>query len=138
MVMEFSGKLVHVDGDEITIKVGDRLLVNTLEGMDDFDYPEMHVGLVDNRHLSIKQRKKAYATMNDMANYLGYDAEDMKHVLKNMFYENFGSRPFSFSNTDMTTAKLFISFLIEICFDVNIPLKDSGLNRTEDIDVYML
>lgn len=101
MVMKFSGQLVHVEGNEITIKIADSLLINTLEGIDNTEYPEMNVGIVDQRHLSIQQRKKAYATMNDMASYLGYDTEDMKHVLKNMFYENFGSRPFSFSNTEI-------------------------------------
>ncbi len=138
MVMEFSGQLVKIDGNELTVRVDDPLLINTLEGFEEVEYPELNVGIVDKRHLSIQQRKKAYATMNDMASYLGYDTEDMKHVLKNMFYENFGSRPFSFANTDMTTAKLFISFLIEICLDIEIPLKESGINRTEDLDVYML
>ncbi|MCB6841025.1 hypothetical protein LIX87_08560 [Weissella viridescens] len=136
--MEFGGRLVRVNGDEITIKVDDSLLIDTLHGMNETQYPEMNVGLVDKRHLSSKQRRKAYATMNDMAEFTGFNPEDLKAILKNLFYEYFGSMPFSFVDADMTTVKLFISFLLEFCFEFDIPLKDEGLKRTEDIDVYML
>lgn len=138
MVMEFSGQLIKIDGNEIVVRIEDPLLIDTLEGFEESECPDLNVGIVDQRHLSAKQRKKAYATINDMARFLGYDAEDLKHLLKNMFYESFGSRPFSFANTDMTTAKLFISFLIELCMDMEIPLNESGLSRTEDLEVYML
>lgn len=138
MVMEFGGRLVRIEDDEITIKIDDTLLIDTLNGMDITEFPEMNVGLVDKRHLSAKQRKKAYATMNDMASFMGYEPEDLKLVMKSLFYENFGSTPFSFSNTDMSTARLFISFLLEFCLDFDIPLKDAGIKRTEDMEVYML
>ena len=44
---------------------------------------------------------------------------------------------FSLSNTDMTTARLLISFLIEFCFRYSVPTKDTLLHQTDDINRYL-
>ena len=36
----------------------------------------------DGRHISAEQRKKAYATIRDIADYTGYMPEEMKEILK--------------------------------------------------------
>lgn len=36
----------------------------------------------DGRHISAEQRKKAYATIRDIADYTGYLPEEMKQILK--------------------------------------------------------
>lgn len=36
----------------------------------------------DGRHISAEQRKKAYATIRDIADYTGYLPEEMKEILK--------------------------------------------------------
>ena len=36
----------------------------------------------DGRHISAEQRKKAYATIRDIADYTGYPSEQMKRILK--------------------------------------------------------
>ena len=44
-----------------------------------------------------------------------------------------GGEEFSLSNCSVTTARLFINFLIEFAFEHHIPLTDLVLNRTDDI-----
>jgi hypothetical protein len=44
---------------------------------------------------------------------------------------------FSLSDVDMTTAKEFITYLIEFCFQFDVPTKDTLLNRTDDIGKYL-
>jgi len=36
----------------------------------------------DGRHISAEQRKKAYATIRDIADYTGYPPEEMKEIMK--------------------------------------------------------
>ncbi|MFP7243112.1 putative HNHc nuclease [Pediococcus pentosaceus] len=137
MVTNFDGRLVKLQGNELTIKVSDQLLLDTLNSVDLTKYPQMEIGIVDKRHLSSKQRRHAYALMHDMASWTGYDLEDFKNLMKGLFYESFGSMPFSLANTDMTTARMFISFLIEVALDNHIPMRASALERTDDLEVYM-
>lgn len=138
MVMAFEGQLLEVDGDEIRLKVTDQLLIDTLQSMLGDELPRMELGIIDGRRLSGKQRRKAYAMMHDMADYTGYEEDEFKNVMKSLFYESFGVRPFSFSDGDMTTARFFISFLIEFALEEGIPLRESLVERTDDIEVAML
>lgn len=138
MVMTFDGQLIEVNGDEVTIKIADQLLIDTLQVLDENDLPDMELGIVDERRLSNKQRRKAYAMLNDMSEATGYTPEEQKLVMKSLFYEHFGGDPFSFSNGDMTTVRLFISFLIEFALEEGIPLREPAKERTDDIEVYML
>src|SRR5699024_7126792 len=41
------------------------------------------------------------------------------------------------ANTDMTTAKRFITFLLDFAIRNGIPLKHSGITYQDDIDTYM-
>lgn len=93
--------------------------------------------LDDGRTISAEQRKKAYATIGDIALYTGYAPEELKEIMKYYFMSETGDDYFSLSNCSMTTARLFINYLIEFCFLWGIPLQESGLNRTDDINAYL-
>ncbi|WP_129596076.1 putative HNHc nuclease [Anaerophilus nitritogenes] len=95
------------------------------------------IRLDDGRTITAEQRKKAYATIRDMATYTGYMPEEMKEIMKYSYIANTGSDYFSLSNCSVTTARLFINYIIEFCFQWNIPLLDHGLNRTDDIGKYL-
>lgn len=138
MAMTFDGRLLEVDGDEIRLKVTDRLLIDTLQAMDSDNFPDMELGIVDERRLSSKQRRKVYAMLNDIAEWSGYGQDEQKLVMKDLFYEVFGTRPFSLANGDMTTVRFFISFLIEFALEEGIPLRQPAKERTDDVEVYML
>ena len=93
--------------------------------------------LDDGRNISAVQRKKAYAIIRDISDYTGDLPEYAKEMLKYMFVERSGEPYFSLSDCSMSTARGFISFLIDVCFEQNIGTRDTLLNRTDDIGRYL-
>lgn len=96
---------------------------------------ELH--LWDGRSISPEQRRKTYALIRDISEWSGHEPEYLKHYFKWNFCSIDGRENFSLSDVDMTTAKEFISYLIEFCFYNNVPTRDSMLNRTDDIGKYL-
>ncbi|SHI75669.1 Putative HNHc nuclease [Geosporobacter subterraneus DSM 17957] len=91
----------------------------------------------DGRSISADQRKKIYATIKDISLYTGYMPEETKEIMKYYYIAETGGDYFSLSSCSMTTARLFINYLIEFCFEWDIPLLDHGLDRTDDIGKYL-
>ncbi len=91
----------------------------------------------DNRTITVDQRKKIYATIRDIANYLGDWPEYYKEFLKFQFCMEKGIKYFSLSNCSISIARDFITFLIDFILREDIPLSDEALKRTEDIDRYL-
>lgn len=91
----------------------------------------------DGRHISSEQRKKAYATIRDISDYLGYLPEEMKELLKYEHIIRTGDRYFSLSDCTMDTAREFINTIIEFALENNIPLSELGVDRTDDIGKYL-
>ncbi|MHA7611903.1 putative HNHc nuclease [Weissella viridescens] len=136
--MHFSGRIVGIQNNQALIEVDD---VQALTGVHLGEVDEqslVDVNLIDKRALSPQQRRKAYAMIRDIAYFVGDSPERLKDDLKMMFCSAMGETWFSFANADMTTVRLFISFLIELCLEFQIPLRDSGLKRTDDLEVYLL
>jgi len=88
----------------------------------------------DGRSISSEQRRKAYAIIRDMSDWNGDLPEYLKEDMKYLYIEKTGSDYFSLSNCDMTTARLFINHLIDFAFEWNIPMRDTVINRTDDIN----
>jgi hypothetical protein len=91
----------------------------------------------DGRHISAEQRKKAYATIRDIADYTGYPSEQMKRILKDEHMIRTGDPDFSLSNCSMDTAREFINTILEFALEWGIPLSDNAINRTDDIGRYL-
>ena len=91
----------------------------------------------DGRHISNMQRKKAYATIRDIALELGYMPEEMKEIMKYNFMIESGEPYFSLSDCSMETAREYITYLIEFVLREGIPLSDVGIERTDDIGKYL-
>ncbi|MGN0348204.1 MAG: putative HNHc nuclease [Roseburia sp.] len=91
----------------------------------------------DGRHISAEQRKKAYATIRDIADYTGYYPEDMKQELKFQHMIRTGDADFSLSNCSMDTAREFINTILEIAIENGVPLSERGIERTDDIGRYL-
>ena len=91
----------------------------------------------DGRHISVDQRKKAYATIKDIADYTGYLPEEQKEWLKYLHICRTGDDYFSLSNCSMDTAREFINTILEFAIEEGIPLSESGLERTDDIGRYL-
>lgn len=91
----------------------------------------------DGRTISIDQRKKAYATIKDIAVYTGYLPEEQKEWLKYMHIAKNGGEYFSLSDCTMDTAREFINTILEYSISEGIPLTDAGVERTDDIGRYL-
>ena len=73
---------------------------------------QCEITLTDGRSISAQQRKKAYATIRDIAVYSGDVPEYIKEHLKWMFCAENGIEEFSLSDCDMSTAREFISYIL--------------------------
>ena len=77
-------------------------------------YDKVLVEFADGRRISPEQRRKAYALMGEIADWIGDVPEYVKKLMKIEFMANrmqtIGEKIFSLSDTDVTTAKEFISF----------------------------
>lgn len=91
----------------------------------------------DGRTISAAQRKKAYATIRDIADYTGYLPEEQKEWLKYLHIERTGSRYISLSGCTMDEAREFINTILEYAIDEGVPLSDLAINRTDDIGKYL-
>lgn len=91
----------------------------------------------DGRHISAEQRKKAYATIRDIADYTGYLPEEMKEKLKYQHIICTGEAYFSLSNCSMDTAREFINTILEFALEWGIPLSEGGIDRADDIGRYL-
>lgn len=122
------------DGTDIIIHIP-RLMLGEL--LKDKTIRQAEVRFDDGRHISIGQRKKAYATIRDIADYTGFLPEECKEQMKYMHIIRTGCEYFSLSDCSMDTAREFINTLIEFSLENGIPLSDLGTNRTDDIGKYL-
>lgn len=91
----------------------------------------------DGRSISIDQRKKAYATIRDIADYTGYLPEEQKEWLKYYHIARTGCEYFSLSDCSMDTAREFINTILEYAIENGVQLSDLAINRTDDIGKYL-
>ena len=112
----------------------------------DRKYNDVEIILPDGRRISPEQRRKCYALIGEIAEYVNgvRNAEtindtknDMKwdFVLKRM--ESQERQLFSLSNCDMTTAREFITYIIDFIIRHDIPTKVSLLEHCEDVGRYV-
>lgn len=95
------------------------------------------VWLDDGRHISADQRRKAYATIRDIADFTGYAPVEMKKRLKLEHIIRNGCDEFSLSDCTMDTAREFINTMMDLALELGIPLLDFGSDRTDDTDHYL-
>lgn len=91
----------------------------------------------DYRLITAEQRKKIFATIKDFSLYTGYDAEYARQLLTLAYCYETGIEPFSLSNCSLEVAREFINYLIEFCIDNEIPLAQTAIERTDDINKYL-
>ena len=83
------------------------------------------------------QRKKAYAIMADISDWSGKDPTEVKARMIFHFEAEYGIEDISLGNTDMTTARYFITMLIEVCFSLDIPMKHTVMSVQDDVRAAM-
>lgn len=154
--MEIKGLIQNYNGEYLTIIAPfDKSYL-----LDQKDITDCEIRLNDGRSISNGQRRKIFALINDIGNYVSSisnkreyndmlremkllyvidktDNEEIRRQLTLNYCESQDMDIFSLSDTDMTTAKDFISWLIELCIEYDIPTNDSLLYIAEDINRYL-
>jgi hypothetical protein len=115
------GRITGVDPRALTIQVPyDPRYVSQ-------QWDEVEVSIPDGRTISPEQRRKTYALMGEIAAWAGMEPEEVKLTHKHDFMERhlegLHKQLFSLSNCDMTTARQFISYLIDFVLEFDVPLK---------------
>jgi hypothetical protein len=113
----------------------------------DRKYNDVEIILPDGRRISPEQRRKCYALIGEIAEYVNgvrnaETIDDTKSMMKWEFIlhrmESQERQLFSLSNCDVTTARNFIDYLIEFCVKNDIPMKISPLEYCEDVSKYII
>ena len=102
----------------------------------------------DKRSISPEQRRKAWALIGEIAcasGYLGAQGrDDLNYTLKGEFLRQRidslqadAIKAFSLSDVDMTTARLYIDWLVEFCIINDIPTKVPLYEMAEDAGAYV-
>ena len=110
------------------------------------EYGDVEIILPDGRRISPEQRRKVYALIGEIAEYVdgirnAGTIESAKKTLKMEFMlsrmESMERRLFSLSNCDVTTAREFINFLVEFIIENDIPTRVPLIENCEDIAAYV-
>ena len=131
------GEIVAADGQYLTI----RAPYSNAERFIRREYGEVVIGLEDGRKISPEQRRKAYALLGEIAEWAGYEPDEIKEVMKYEFRKKVVSSLerdlFSLSDCDMTNAKKFIDYLVDFILRNNIPTHRPLAELADDIDRYI-
>ena len=93
--------------------------------------------LDDGRYISNDQRRLLYALFRDIAYWSGHLLDEIKEILKVEFMIDCKKDYFSLSNTDMTTAREFIEYVLEFIFHHGIPLSEKVSALAKEVNNYL-
>ena len=128
-----TAKIIGYDGEVLRVKplvaIDRELLQKQVDSIE--------IRLTDGREISAEQRRKIFALVRDIADWCGEEPEYIRKFTTFEYRISNGIEPFSLSNCDMSTAKEYISYLIDFCFNHCVPTRDTLLNRTDDISKYL-
>jgi len=137
------GRIVDIDTDgTATIKA---VLPNLNHALDR-QYSDVEIILPDGRKISPQQRRKCYALLGEISEYINGirntdTVEDTKRMMKLDFVlkmmESQERKMFSLANCDVSTAREFITYLIDFIIKNDIPSSVSLLDNCEDIGKYI-
>lgn len=102
---------------------------------------ECLIVLKDSRTITAEQRKKAYALLGEIADYMGEMPEYTKRLFKLKFIHDelkgIADDVFSLSNCDVTIAHDFIAYLIDFIIAHEIPTKVPLAELCEDVEKFV-
>lgn len=104
-------------------------------------YDSIQVGLPDARTITPQQRRKAFALIGEIAEYTGYTKDQAHLTLKHEFIANhleaLQKELFSLSDCDVTTAREYISYLIDFCLKFDVPTHQPLADLCDDLERYI-
>lgn len=132
-----SGRIVEAGPGYIVI----RAPYDNAQRMIRREYEEVQIGLKDGRRITPEQRRKAFALVGEIAAYTGYEREEahltLKHEFMNKHLDQLQKELFSLSDCDVTTAREYISYLIDFCLTFDVPTKVPLTELCDDVERYV-
>lgn len=111
------------------------------ERLIDRQYKTCRIVLNDSREISAEQRKKAYALLGEISDYMGEMPEYTKRLFKLKFIhdtmQGLAESIFSLADCDVTTAREFITYLIDFIIAHEIPTRVPLAELCEDVQKYV-
>ena len=103
------------------------------------EYKEVDIQMLDSRPLSDKQRRSCYAMIREIADWSGYEPDEMKDMMKFNFIGSLvdDMDTFSLSNAPMSTVAAFQTFLARFIVAHDVPTKRPMLEYVDDIEAYL-
>lgn len=91
----------------------------------------------DGRRIRNDQRAKYFATLKDISDHTGNVLEDMHDYFKFLYCYRNRVEKISMSNCSVSEAREMINIIMDFALESDVPLKDLGINRTDDVDAYL-
>lgn len=133
MAKSVIGKLVNIRGSKVTIELSDEIDVSQFTKLSDGKQPELEVFIDDGRSITVDQRKKIFAMLNDIAEYTGYSLKEIEYLMKCRFMCLMKHpQMFHFGYPEpcsVTLANNFLTFVIDFCIKEDIPFKTKVIDE---------
>ena len=103
-------------------------------------YPlDVELNIIDGRTITIKQRKKIFALLNDIYQFTGQPQGDLRQMFQFYLEMMKGYDPISLSDCSVTVARELIEVILEWTFLHNVPLnhKTSDLLKEDAKFIYL-
>lgn len=128
--MKFFAKLQSIKGRELKAVLDDDINALRVDRLSNNKKPVIELEVSDGRTVSMDQRRKIYALISEISDWSGYMIEkEAPQVMKWTYLTETGKSMFSLSDCTMTEANNYLTWLLDFCFDNNIPFK----TRTWDL-----
>ncbi|MFH5812100.1 putative HNHc nuclease [Companilactobacillus sp. FL22-1] len=120
--MKFLARIKSIQGNNITLEMNDEINNLRVAKLANGKQPLVEMEISDNRHISIDQRIKIYALIGEISDWSGYMVEkEAPGIMKWKYLIETGRDEFSLSDCTMTQANSYLSWLLDFCFDNNVP-----------------
>ena len=126
-------KILSVNNDVVTVQV----MADAQGWCLEHEAREAEIRLDDGRSITAAQRRKIYATIRDIADWMGDTPDAVKVYFKWAFCGDEEHEDFSLSDTDRETAREFLTYLIDFCVQNGVPCSDPLWDRCEDVERYV-
>lgn len=132
--MEYTGNLKAVKGRLVTFELLDDLDIAEVKRNAGNEQITANIEFHNKDMITDDQRKKIFALVNDICEYTGYVNDEMYIKMKFYYMAYSGCDVFSISRNGVTKefASRFIEFIIEWCFQMDIPFLNREYHLSSD------
>ena len=103
------------------------------------EYREVEITMLDSRPLSERQRRSCYAMLREIAEWSGYEPDEVKDMFKFNFLASLveDMNEFSLKNAPMSLVAAFQTFLAKFIVSHDVPTRRPMLEYVDDVADYV-